>query len=225
MEIHFVLVNPAVPGNIGASARAIKTMGFKQLVLLEPKCNYLEDEAKWLAHGSNDILKSIKILNSFEEIKSNYDFLIGTTAKTRIVKHEYYPIKDLNGILNKKKESIKKIAVLFGGEESGLPNKFLKQCDIASFIPLQTTYPSLNLSQAVMLYAYELAEFQNNLNERIEILGDESKYKIAKELTAQFLINLGIDKNPNLYHRIFERMAMLSSDDLNLVLSILNKKN
>lgn len=223
MNIHFILVNPAVPGNIGASARAMKTMGFKQMILLDPKCDHFEDEAKWLAHASHDILESALVVDSFEKIKSNYDFLIGTSAKSRIVKNEYYCIKDLPTIIHKKEGSIKNIAILFGSEESGLPNEILKQCDLVSYIPLKTKYPSLNLSQAVMLYAYALSEISEQKEERSVPSEEQSKYKIAKELTAQFLINLDMDRNPNLFNRIFERMAMLDSDDLNLVLSILNK--
>lgn len=66
MNIHFILVEPALPENVGASARAIKTMGFRSLWLVNP-CNHLDDKAKWLAHGSVDIQPDSNINNRIME--------------------------------------------------------------------------------------------------------------------------------------------------------------
>ena len=86
MEIHFILYKPAVPGNVGAAARAIKTMGFKHLRLINP-CNHLGDEALMLAHGSHDILHSAALFEDFESAKADLDLVICTTACTSYPDH------------------------------------------------------------------------------------------------------------------------------------------
>ncbi|MFW5760725.1 MAG: tRNA/rRNA methyltransferase [Cyclobacteriaceae bacterium] len=216
----FILVEPAVAGNIGAAARAIKTMGFQHLWLVSPKVNHRCEEAKMLAHGSQDILDRAKTFETLEHALETVDLAIGTTAKKRTSKQEYYACHQLKNILLDKLSMLNKVAIVFGREESGLTNQELLICDIASTIPLYTTYPSLNLGQAVMLYAYELGQFYQNVSVQA---GDENKLMIVKEKASRILNSLAIDKNPNLYHRIFERLAIMGADDMNLLLSVLEK--
>ncbi|MGE0087944.1 MAG: TrmH family RNA methyltransferase [Bacteroidales bacterium] len=82
IDIHFILVEPAVSENIGAAARALKTMGFSSLRLVKP-ANHLADEARWLAHASNDILENAHVFPSLKEAVKDMDWIIGTTAKKR----------------------------------------------------------------------------------------------------------------------------------------------
>ena len=84
MKISFVLVEPATPGNIGSATRALKTMGFESLLLVNP-CDHLSNEARKLAYGSHDLLESAKVFNSLEEAIDNMDLVIATTAKKRTV--------------------------------------------------------------------------------------------------------------------------------------------
>lgn len=219
-KVYFILVAPAVAGNIGAAARAIKTMGFKHLVLIRPKTDHLSDEAKMLAHGSHDILHNVIVYNSLEQALANVDFSIGTTAKNRTSKQEYYTCNQIRSLLEEKISMAKRVALVFGREESGLTNQELQVCDIASTIPLQTTFPSLNLGQAVMIYAYELNKTDPEIANREN---DENKLAVLKNKTNSLLQNLEIDVNPTLYHRILERLALLNADDTNLMLSVLEK--
>lgn len=153
MEIFFILVEPAVPENVGASARAIKTMGFHFLRLVNP-CDHLSDKARMLAHGSNDILESAQVYSSLQEAAEGLDLLIGTTANLkRSSKQDYHSSENLAAILAKKAAGLKKVGIVFGREESGLTNEELQLCDMASSIPLAAPYPSINLGQAVMIYA------------------------------------------------------------------------
>ena len=153
MMVAFVLVEPAVPENIGAAARAIKTMGFTELRWVNPATPgaYM---ARWLAHGSGDVLDSAKIFSSLTEAISDLDFTIGTTAKNRSTKADYHTPEMALQIAKSKEDVITRIGIVFGREESGLTNEELKQCDIASTIQLANPYPSINLAQSVMLYAY-----------------------------------------------------------------------
>ncbi len=223
MEIVFVLVEPAVPENIGASARAIKTMGFSSLRLVKPK-NHLADEARWLAHGSTDVLESAKVYGNFSDSIKDIDFIIGTTAKKRSAKEDYYHPDQASDILNRKGETVLKAAIVFGKEESGLTNDQLRQCDIVSTIPLHSPYPSINLAQSVMLYAYVFSKlhsqgYSENLIERT----DHITYAKLRSAALEIFEKMDLTKNDNLYRRMLERMASASGDDIKLMLSFAKK--
>lgn len=221
METFFILVEPSVPENIGASARAIKTMGFTSLRMVKPE-GYPDERANWLAHGSQEILKKALVFPSLSEAIKDLDFVIGTSAKKRSVKYDYYPISELKGILTKKEDNIRSLGLVFGKEESGLSNQELDLCDIISYVPMAKPYPSLNLSQAVMVYAYQLA----NLSIKNQIAESNPSFKSHRELkkkTEVILERIGIPKDDAKFNRILERFAMLNETDLNLVHSISNK--
>lgn len=223
MDISFVLIEPAVPENIGAAARALKTMGFTDLRLVNPS-NHLADEAKWLAHGSLDLLENATIYPDFQDAIKDLDFLIGTTAKNRSTKEDYYSPEEAKDIVDKKKNILQKVGIVFGREQSGLKNEELKICDIASTVKLKNPYPSINLAQSVMLYAFVFSSF--NINKPVEEIVKEKEERIFHELKANstaILHDLNMDKNPNLYHRIMERIATINEDDARLFLSFAKK--
>lgn len=220
MIFNFLLVEPASPANVGAAARAIKTMGFKHLRLINP-CDYLCDEARWLAHASNDILESATVYGSFEEAVADLDFVVGSTAKQRSVKEDYLPLKLLKQSIESKSGSINKLGIVFGREDSGLRNHELKRCDLVSTVPLVKPYPSLNLAQAVMLYAYELSTIQqaaamNHQNEA-------ASFQQLKRKVEMLLSQIGMKEESNIYLRIIERLNLLTDTDVHLLHSISNK--
>ncbi len=221
MELIFILYKPAVAGNVGAAARAMKTMGFSRLRLIDP-CDHLSEEALMLAHGSNDILEKAEVFSDFEEAVKDIDFLIGTTAKKRSAKEDYPGPPEIRKTIDGKKENLKKVAMLFGTEESGLPNEYLLKCDTASTIPLKTTYPSLNLGQSVMLYAYELSNLQTSGNQKAEKVSQES-YAQLKERIRNLLIKIDIKPDSPLHTRILERFSTIDSSDINLLHSITSR--
>jgi tRNA/rRNA methyltransferase len=224
MQVHFILVEPKVPENIGAAARAIKTMGFSSLRLVNP-CDHLHEKARWLAHASNDILEEAGIYTSLKDAIADADFVIGTTAKKRSVKHDYHHCNDLVNIINAKSKSIEQVAVVFGREESGLTNDELKICDILSTIPMRKKYPSLNLAQAVMIYAYSLSSLAFTVKKRKSIVPEVAKYLVMKEELEKILVQSGLSPDFNLYNRIMERAALLNDSDLNLFLSLIRRMN
>lgn len=223
MDISFILVEPAVPENIGAAARALNTMGFSDLRLVNPT-DHLADPAKWLAHGSRNILENATVYQDFNKSIEDLDFIIGTTAKKRSVKHDYYSPEQACQVIEQKRSIIPKVGIVFGREESGLKNEELNACDIASSISLKNPYPSINLAQSVMIYAYVFSSFA--LDKPVKEIVPEKKARIFHELktsSGDILRNLGIDKNPNLYHRIMERIATINADDARLFLSFIKK--
>jgi tRNA/rRNA methyltransferase len=216
MTLRFVLVEPKVPENVGASARAIKTMGFESLVLVNP-CSYLYGKSKWLAHGSSDILENAEVYNSLAGALTGSDFAVATSAKQRTVKQDYIPVKDLAGFLSARSESNTNISLVFGREESGLTNDEMKLCDITSCIPMSSPYPSLNLSQAVMVYAYELAGYANTILPEKTATGNADSVRALKSKVREIMLLLGINESDNRYGRIMERVSFLNSSDINLV--------
>ena len=147
----------------------MKTMGFTELRLIDPS-DHLSDEAKMMAHGSHEILENCKVFDTYDEAVADISFVICTTAKKRSAKVDYIPAPRLTQFIADKSAVTGKIAVVFGSEESGLPNEILLKANVGVTIPMATEYPSLNLSQAVMTIAYECSAGA----ERVSSEGEES---------------------------------------------------
>jgi tRNA/rRNA methyltransferase len=222
MDVIFILHGPKVPGNVGASARAIKTMGFNKLRLVNP-CDYLSIESKMLAHASIEILQEAEVFENLSDALEGIDLSIATTAKNRDARVEFHLNTDLPAIIRSKGKSVESIGMVIGGEESGLSNDEIRMCDMASSIPLIQTYPSLNLSQAVMIFAYTLAELHTGEDTGRVSPVRENEFKVMMDKSKVLLEKLEIDKTPALYNRILERMALLGEEDIHLILSVLGR--
>lgn len=223
MQIDIILVEPFHPENIGASARAIKTMGISNLVLINPR-KHLSEPALWMAHGANEVLHKAVIHKTFDEIIDKYDILIGTSAKKRSIKNDYLSSEKLPEFINNKKEDLRKIAIIFGREDRGLENNELSKCDIISYIPLQTKYPSLNLSQSVMIYSYLVSSFLLNQNRYLKQSDkNESEFINFKAKTKKLLQKTDLDTNKLFYNRIIERTNYLQTKDIKLLQKLLNR--
>ena len=159
-DIYVILVGTTHPGNIGAAARAMKTMGLANLILVAPK-TFPCAEATARASGADDILQRAKVTETLDAALTGINVAYGTTARSR---HFEWPV------LNPRQAAQEvatypvgdKIAIVFGREKSGLSNDELEQCQRAIRIPASAEYSSLNLAQAVQVIAYELA-FEHHL--------------------------------------------------------------
>lgn len=215
-EIVFILVSPAREENIGASARALKTMGFSKLWLVNPQCDPLGERARATAHGSNDILENASIFTSLEEARAGISLLIGSAAKKRNVAEDYHRVEDLSEIIRAKGDMVQKVGIVFGSEESGLSNEDLGLCDLLSTIPMIRKYPSLNLGQAVMVYAVYLSKVSLYYARKKERPAGENELQVVKQKATQVLEDVGMDPAGNIFPRIMERLMLLDKDDLNL---------
>lgn len=177
MQICFVLVEPQVPENIGAAARALKTMGFADLRLVNTS-NHQRPQAQWLAHGSTELLEQAQVFDSLAEALADCSLAIGTTAKLRNGFRALLTPEQLGAQLRQQQAQLQRVAIVFGREDRGLSNEELGCCQLASTIPLVNSYPSLNLGQAVMLYAYALAS----------VAAEVRHQKPAKNADAQFMV-------------------------------------
>ena len=220
MEIHFILVEPTVPENVGAAARAINTMGFTSLRLVNP-CDYLDDKAQMLAHGSVDILKKAPVFTSLRDALDDIDFVVGTTAKRRLAKNDYYNCPEMYDIIKRKSGTVSNIAIVFGRESKGLLNNEIKQCDILSSVPMKRKYPSINLAQSVMIYAYTLSPLVLDKPEKRGKKVGKSQARVLKENASRIMKEVGI--KPNIFGRIMERLSVLGDGDIHLLHSLCNK--
>jgi tRNA/rRNA methyltransferase len=221
MNIAFILVEPAVPENVGAAARAIKTMGFTDLRLVNP-CDYLNTKAKMLAHASHDILENAKVFSSLAEAVTDLDFVVATSAKQRWVKLDIIPSNNLLEFLNDKEDTISKIGIVFGREESGLTNDEINLCNRVSTIPLASLYPSINLAQTVMIYAYSLSSLIQNNKINKDSINPES-FKSLQQKVSEILNIAEITPEMMIYGRIHERITELNAKDIRLLHSITSK--
>ena len=152
-----ILVEPAVPGNIGSAARAMKTMGLSDLVVLNgPKDFADHQQTIMLGHGAGDLLKKSRPVTTWEEATKGLHWLVGTTHRKR--RSQFPQIVEARQAAVKIAELSQshRVGIVFGREEAGLTDAELRKChDIAS-VPQAAEHPSLNLAQAVMLFAYEV---------------------------------------------------------------------
>jgi len=215
-EVVFLLVLPAREENVGAAARALKTMGFSRLRLVNPQCNHLGERARLTAHGSTDILENAQVYDSLAEARHDISLLIGSAAKKRNVAEDYHRVEDLPEIISAKGDTVHKVGIVFGSEESGLSNEDLAICDLLSTIPMIRKYPSLNLGQAVMVYAVYLSKVSLVYARKKERPAGEDELQVVKQKAAQVLQDVGMDPDGNIYPRIMERLMLMGKDDLNL---------
>ncbi len=154
-RLHFVLVRTSHPGNIGAAARAIRTMGMRGLSLVAPQA-YPHPEAHALAAGADDVLDAAAVHADLPSAIANCRLVLGATARRRgVLLDELSPREAAQRVLASL-SSGHEVALLFGNERSGLDNDEIKLCHAAIAIPSDPTYSSLNLAQAVQVVAYEL---------------------------------------------------------------------
>jgi tRNA/rRNA methyltransferase len=218
MELYFVLVEPATAGNIGASARAMNTMGFSKMRLVNP-CDHLCDEARWMAHGSNEILESAELFPTLADALHGMDLVIGTTARHRKSRYQYVECHDLRELILAKRDNVAKAAIVFGREMNGLSNEELMLCDILTTVATAKTYPALNLSQAVMIYAYQLA-LGRKLQTEDRRFGvkqaDQGEYQVLKQGISKIMDLIGIEREHKLHQRLLGRLSHLGHDDLQM---------
>jgi len=152
--IRVILSNTSHPGNIGAAARAMKTMGLTQLVLVEPK-RFPDAEATARASGADDVLAGARLETGIDAAVAGCRLVIGASARSRSIP---CPVIDPGECARKLyAESLQgDVAILFGCEQSGLSNAEIDRCHFLVQIPTNPDYGSLNLAGAVQIICYEI---------------------------------------------------------------------
>ena len=174
MRTRFILIETSHPGNVGAAARALKVMGFDEMVLVAPRyANILrKEETIQRASGANDVLDKTRIVDSLEEAFEGISHLCATAMTPRdFGPPTRSPREHFEGLLGRSlappqmleakatesqpKEAISSIGFLFGSERFGMKNEDVYKCHVALSIPTHPEFGSLNLAAAIQLVAYE----------------------------------------------------------------------
>ncbi|KAA0013749.1 RNA methyltransferase [Billgrantia pellis] len=153
-NIRIVLVQTYHPGNIGASARAMKTMGLADLVLVNPRC-FPDSEASRLAAGAEDVIDSARVVASLREAVSDCVQVVGASARLRSLPLPHYDEPETMARELVASAASDPVALVFGRERFGLTNDEIRCCSHQVSIPANPDYGILNLSQAVQVLAYE----------------------------------------------------------------------
>ena len=153
-RIRIVLCATSHPGNIGASARAMRAMGLAQLTLVAPQ-RFPDPEAEALASGASDILQAARVVATLDEALAGAALEIGFSARRREFAGGALPVRAAaqEALAYAKRGEV---ALVFGSEMSGLSNAELARCQLVATIPTDPAFSSLNLAAAVQVAAYEL---------------------------------------------------------------------
>ena len=239
-KFEFILVEPSHPGNIGASARAIKNMGFKNLSLVKPK-GFPDDEAFYRAKGAKDILENAKIFNDLASALKDSTLIFGTSARTRTIPWPTKTSSELKDTLDNELKNINsKICFVFGREISGLSNEELQMCDYHIKIPTEEDFSSINLSHSVQIISYVLKmeiDNQDQLSneEKSSLTFQDNEYLIKHFDEVMKKIDFYDQENPKqVKTRIRRLVKRLKPDKLEMgilrgflskIEQVLNKKN
>lgn len=211
MHLSIVLVAPARAENIGAAARAMKTMGFTDLRIVDSTA-HLEPAARWVAHGSGDILDNITTYATLADALHDISFTVATTARSRAKFHYYATPAELVPMLEEKSQWLEKAALVFGREDSGLTNEELALADVLTGVPMVADYPSLNLGQSVMVYCYQLSALVQQTS-AVSAGVDENQLQALRLRALDLLTRLGVAEDLKLTDWLQQRIGLLEQRD------------
>ena len=226
-NVRVVLSHTTHPGNIGAAARAMKTMGLRHLYLINPR-HFPDAQAHAMSAGADDILENAVVCSSVDEALHGVVFTVGMTARLRDISIEVKTPREAMPLVLQQAAS-QPVALLFGTEMSGLTNEETGRSQLLVNIPANPDYSSLNLAAAVQVLAYELnvaaqsfapsqLEIQPARHEQIEGFFSH----LEKTL---FEIGFFTTQNParmmQRLRRLYAR-ARLEQDELNILRGILS---
>ena len=227
-KVKIVLVETSHPGNIGSAARAMKTMGFSNLYLVNPKCEINEISYAMASHAG-DILDNAHVSNNLSEVLGNCNYIIGATARQRDI-----PIEILNPreIANKVNEDLyDEIAILLGNEARGLTNEQLSLCSTGLHIPSNKEYTSLNLASSLQIILYEIlfksendASFINKIDKE-DIASNEKLSGFLNHMNKVLKdIDFIKDDRPMIVRKIDHifKKASLSEEEINILRGVLS---
>jgi len=229
-SVRIVLVNTSHPGNIGAAARAMKTMGLSRLVLVNPQ-TFPHADATSRASGADDLLARARVCETLDEAVAGCGLVIGASARMRRVgSPQLDPRQCASRLLDESRNA--EVAVLFGREHSGLTNEELSRCHYHMHIPTDPDYGSLNLAAAVQVLAYEL-RMAGRESQETEDAGESSEPAASVEHLEGFyshlhetLVEIGFldPNNPRIMMRRLRRLfnrARPSDTEINILRGIL----
>ena len=167
-QVKIILIETSNSGNIGSTLRAMKTMGFGSLCLVNPK-EFPSEEVAALAANAGDLIDSVQVVNCIEEALDGCNLVIGTSSRDRKVPWPNESIASAAPKIIAEADKNNTVAILFGREDRGLTNDELQRCNLHVHIPANEDYPVLNVAMSVQVVCYQLlisraidSEMKNN---------------------------------------------------------------
>jgi TrmH family RNA methyltransferase len=224
-RIRIVLCRPSHPGNIGAAARAMKTMGLSDLRLVAPE-KFPAKEADWMATNAGDVLSNARVHPTLENAIEDCVAAYALSARPR----EWSPqVLDARAAAARALKADGNTAFVFGNEQAGLTNDEMFACQFLVHIPASPQFSSLNLAQAVQVVAYELfmasgASVVEAKSEKLATVQDlEGLYAHLHEAAVKsgFHVPETGSKLPERLRRLFSRVPELTREEVNIVRGLL----
>jgi len=209
-RIRMVLVRTTHPGNIGAAARAMKTMGLARLALVAPR-RFPDPQADAMATGASDVLAAARVCATLDEALAGTTLAVALTARRRELSHLALDARDAARLALEEALGNGEVAFVFGTEMAGLANEEAIRCQRIVHIPTSPAYTSLNLAAAVQVMAYELRCAAGGRlrvdNERFEAAGFDEVEGFYAHLERSLIASGFLDPaNPK---RLLERLRRL----------------
>jgi len=211
MRFPLILVSPARAENIGAAARAMKTMGFSELRIVASDA-WQDPAARRVAHGAGDILDNLRTFDTLSDALADIDFSVATTARSRAKFRYYATPQQVEAQLLEKRQWVNSMALVFGREDSGLTNEELDLVDLLTGIPMAQDYPSLNLGQAVMVYCYQLSAL-NRVAPPAAPQADAQQLDVLRQRFERLLQTLEVSDDRKMADWIDQRIGLLEQRD------------
>lgn len=223
VEIRIVLCRPSHPGNIGAAARAMKTMGFADLRLVAPE-RFPAPEAAWMATHAADVLAAARVHATLHEAIADCAAAFALTARPR----EWSPqVLDARAAALRAEALAAPVAFVFGGESAGLSNDELFACQFLVHIPATPGSSSLNLAQAVQVMCYELhmakgATVPAMRTGKLATVEDiEGLYQHLDEAATSSGFLVPGSRLRERWRRLFSRIPALEREEVNILRGLL----
>ena len=154
-QVKIILIETSNSGNIGSTLRAMKTMAFSNLCLVNPK-DFPSEQVETLAANAKDLIKDIEVVETLDEALEGLNFVIGTSSRTRKVPWPNEALDQVSSKIISESNNGKNIGIIFGREDRGLTNEELQRCNLHVHIPANEAYPVLNIAMAVQVVCYQL---------------------------------------------------------------------
>jgi tRNA/rRNA methyltransferase len=222
-RIRIVLCRPSHPGNIGAAARAMKTMGLSDMRLIAPE-RFPAPEAEWMATNAGDVLEKATLHSTLEDSIKDCVAAFALSARGR----EWSPqVLDVRTAAARAHEIDGPVAFVFGNETAGLTNEEMFACQYLVHIPASPEFSSLNLAQAVQVVAYELrmcldvAIPFSRVEKQATVEDLEGLYTHLEEAAVASGFMTPASRLRERWRRLFSRVPALEREEINILRGLL----
>jgi tRNA/rRNA methyltransferase len=227
-RVRIVLCHTSLPANIGAAARAMKTMGLASLYLVDPK-HFPHADAEALASRATDILAAARVCATLDDALAGTVYAVASTARNRDMSHPVLTPREAAARLIAETQR-GPVALVLGAEKFGLTVQEVNRCSVIATVPANPEYSSLNLAAAVQLFAYEMRLAAQPLEHMPQQSFDAATYEEIEMLYTHLeaaLLEIGFI-NPKEPKRLMQRMRRLFArirlerEEVNILRGILN---